>query len=424
MRLVCGPDTFELAGADGALRVVLYGQPIAEGDGSAGEAIMRELRRRRLEASPRAWDFLSLALAVVAADFAGSRDRSPDGWTREVELDVALAEPGFWAGQASPLAEALAFLTTDRWHLRVHEGGLLPVPPRQPARPEEDCVALLSGGLDSLVGAVDLAASGRRPLAVSQTVRGDADKQAAFAGRIGGGLSHLQLNHNVRVPGPQESSQRARSLIFIAFGVLAATTLRRYHDGEAVPLYICENGFIALNPPLTGGRLGSLSTRTAHPAYLARLQQVLDAAGLRVRLENPYRAKTKGEVLRDCANQALLNAEAARSTSCGRFQRFNYRQCGRCVPCQVRRAAFVAWGVRDTTGYVYKPLGKNSRDHAGFDDVRSVAMAVAAVEADGLDAWLGATLYAVPREQRPALKAMVRRGLDELRALHEAYGVA
>lgn len=423
MRLVCGPDTFSLVGDADALRVVLYGQPGAKGSGSAGEAVKQEIRRRRLAASPRAWDFLSLALSVVTADFAGSRDQSPDGWTREFELNVAVADPSFWASQVKPLTEALAFLSTDRWQLCFHKGGLLPVPPRRPALPEEDCVTLLSGGLDSLVGTIDLAAAGLRPYAVSQTVRGDADKQAAFAKRIGGGLNHLQLNHNVRVPGTQESSQRARSLIFIAFGVLAATTLRRYHDGEAVTLYVCENGFIALNPPLTGSRLGSLSTRTAHPEYLTRLQRVLDAAGLKVLIKNPYSAKTKGEMLRECADQTLLETEAVHSTSCGRFQRFKYRQCGRCVPCQVRRAAFMTWGARDTTGYVYEPLGKDDSDYAEFDDVRSVAIALAEVAADGLDAWLGAALSSPLIEDRLALRTMVQHGLDELRALHEAYGV-
>ena len=423
MRLVCGPDTFGLRGADEALRVLLYGQPETKNQGSAGEAVKQEMQRRRLEASPRAWDFLSLALSVVAADFAGLRNRSPDGWTREFELEVAVADPDFWGSQTELLTKALAFLTTDRWQLHFHEGGFVPVSPRRPVRPEENCVTLLSGGLDSLIGALDLVGTGWKHLAVSQTVRGDASKQAAFAKQIGEGLNHLQLNHNAHVPGPQESSQRARSLIFIAFGILAATTLRRYHDGETVPLYVCENGFIALNPPLTGARLGSLSTRTAHPEYLVRLQRLLDTAGLRVILKNPYGAQTKGEMLRSCAEPTLLKALAAHSTSCGRFQRFNYRHCGRCVPCQVRRAAFMAWGIGDTTSYVYEPLGKNDSDHAGFDDVRSVAMALATVAADGLDAWLGASLSSQLIDDRLTLETMVQRGLDELRVLHEAYDV-
>lgn len=126
--------------------------------------------------------------------------------------------------------------------------------------------------------------------------------------------------------------------------MLAATSTQRYLAGETVPLYVCENGFIAINPPLTNARIGSLSTRTAHPEFLGKMQEVLDGAGLRVKIVNPYAEKTKGEMLRECLDQSLLSEEAGASTSCGRFQRFNYTHCGRCVPCQIRRGAFIAWG--------------------------------------------------------------------------------
>jgi 7-cyano-7-deazaguanine synthase in queuosine biosynthesis len=298
-----------------------------------------------------------------------------------------------------------------------------PAPPRKPTRPDEDCIILLSGGLDSLVGAIDLASAGKKPFAISQTVRGDAEKQVNFAKKVGRGLRHLQLNHNAYAPGTEEASQRARSIIFLAYGVLAATTLARHHDGETVPFYVCENGFIAVNPLLTGARIGSLSTRTAHPVFLKQVQQIIDAAGLRVRIENPYQLTTKGEMLALCADQTLLKAEASVSTSCGRFQRFNYRHCGRCVPCQIRRAAFLASGVADTTPYVYEDLGKDDEEHAGFDDVRSAAMALAEVKANGLDGWLGTSLSSALLGDVAPLKALVKRGLDELSILHLAHGV-
>lgn len=423
MKLICAPEHIPVPPAGDALRVILYGQAGHAGQGSAGASAKADILRARLEVAPRAWDLLSLALSVVTADFAGLRERSPDGWTREFELDVAVADPAFWSGQAAALEGALAFLTTDRWRIRFFGGGLQPAPPHLPFRPPEDCVALLSGGLDSLIGVIDLAGQGRRPLALSQTVRGDAEKQVEFARKVGGGLRHLQLNHNAYAPGVEESSQRARSFIFIAFGVLAATTLARYHQGSEVTLYVCENGFIALNPPLTGGRIGSLSTRTAHPEFLQRLQHILQAAGLNVRIENPYQLQTKGEMLQTCRDQALLKAEAATSTSCGRFQRFNYRHCGRCVPCQVRRAAFLSWGQPDITEYVYEALGKNDPDHAGFDDVRSAAMAIAEVKADGLEAWLSAALSAPLIGATGPLRLLIQRGLTEIGALHAAHGI-
>ena len=424
MRVVCGPCQFALPDMGDALRVILYGQARAESQGSAGEAARNKILRKRFQCSPRAWDLLSIALSVVAADFAALRNESPDGWTRELELNIAVADAPFWTRQAGALARALAFLTTDRWTLRFHEGGVQPGRPEKAVRPKEDCVVLLSGGLDSFVGAIDLAAAGRKPFAISQTVRGDAEKQVGFAARIGGGLGHLQLNHNANTPGAREASQRARSLVFVAFGVLGATALQCYHDGDQVPLYVCENGFIAVNPPLTGGRLGSLSTRTAHPEFLGRLQRVLDAADLRVRIVNPYGTKTKGEMLRECADQPLLKAEAVRSTSCGRFQRFNYRHCGRCVPCQVRRAAFLAWGgIPDTTAYVYEHIGRYGADHSGFDDVRSVAVALAAVRDESVESWLGHVLATPLIGDRAQLLSMLERGMAELRTLHERFGV-
>ncbi|MEO3434463.1 Qat anti-phage system QueC-like protein QatC [Inquilinus sp. CAU 1745] len=427
MRLVCAPEDFPFQ-ENGALNVVLYGRPGLVEDGrsaraSAGQAARTDFLRARLEAAPRAWDLLSLALAIVAADLAVWRSQSADGWTREIELTVAVADAAFWNSQATALETALKFLSTDRWRLTFIDGGMQPAPPRDPIRPDQDGVVLLSGGLDSLIGAIDLASSGLNPLAVSNIVRGDGDNQAGFAAAIGGGLSHVALNHNATPPWTKEASQRARSLIFIAFGVLAGTSLAAYHDGGEVPFYVCENGFIAINPPLTGSRLGSLSTRTAHPEFLNRIQDVLDAAGLRIRIKNPYEHSTKGEMLKGCADQTLLKALAVQSVSCGRYRVFNYKHCGRCMPCQIRRAAFHAWGEPDTTFYKFAPLGRNDGDHSNFDDVRSVAMAIAEARSDGFDAWLGSAL-AYPRMGDLApIRALVERGLEELATLHKHYGV-
>jgi Queuosine biosynthesis protein QueC len=170
--------------------------------------------------------------------------------------------------------------------------------------------------------------------------------------------------------------------VFIALAVLAATSLPRHRDGERIPLYLNENGFIAINPPITPARLGSLSTRTAHPAFLADIQKVLDSADLRVDIVNPYLIKTKGQMLNECLDQAALSQLAIASTSCGRYQRHNYRHCGRCIPCQIRRAAFIAWETTDPTDYVFEDLGRQDDDHASFDDIWAVAVALDTVERD------------------------------------------
>jgi hypothetical protein len=424
MKLICAPGDHKFKEAKGVLNVVLYGSADRQRRGSAGAAIKDKLARRRLYPSSRGWDFLSLALAAIAADLAGHRVKSPDGWTRQFELDVAVADPAFWNSQQELIQRLLGFLTTDVWKVSFIGGGYSPKPPRNLVVPDDDCISLLSGGLDSFIGNLDLAAAGRRPFAVSQTVVGDAENQRAFAKMIGGGLRHLQINHNADVPDPETpSSQRARSLIFVAYGVLAATMIKRYRTGDTVTLYVCENGFISINPPLTDMRIGSLSTRTTHPALFGLLRQLFDAAGLRVRMENPYQLKTKGEMLQECADKKLLRAYASQTTSCGRYRIHGHTHCGRCIPCLVRRAAFRAASMKDGTKYVYTDLGRDDDQHAAFDDVRSVAMALAEVEADGIERWLGTALSTTLLGDVAPLQAMVGRGLNELAALLKSHGV-
>jgi 7-cyano-7-deazaguanine synthase in queuosine biosynthesis len=424
MKLLCAPNGYPFPSDDGVLEVILYGKADIQTRGAAGAALKREVLRRKLKVAPRAWDFLSIALSATAADLAGHRSASPDGWTREFDLQISVTEPDFWNSHSALLDKLLGFLTTDRWQVRFLPSGACYQPTGDPVTPEEDCVTLLSGGLDSLVGAIDLVEAGKRPFALSQTVTGDAENQVTFARAIGGGLRHLQVNHNAEVPDSESPpSQRARSLVFLSYGVFAATTLARHHTGENVTLYVCENGFISVNPPLTDGRLGSLSTRTTHPFFMKLLQQLIDATGLLVRFENPYQLKTKGEMLRECANAALLRIHASNSTSCGRFRQFGFTHCGRCVPCLVRRGAFLTSGIPDGTKYKHVDLGRDDEQYAGFDDVRSVAMALAEVEADGLDSWIGTALSTALLGDTDPLRTMVGRGLEELGALFSLYGV-
>jgi hypothetical protein len=256
---------------------------------------------------------------------------------------------------------------------------------------------------------------------VSKLVRGDADRQKTYSRLIC--QDHRIFNDSTKTPRRAESSQRTRSLLFISFGVLAGTSLARYHRKEGATLYLCENGFIAVNPPLTGLRLGSLSTRTAHPFFLAELTRVIEGAGIRVNIENPYRHKTKGEMLKECRDQKTLARLATDSTSCGRFQKFNYNHCGRCIPCQVRRASIHAWGkIEDNTFYVYRKLGINDDQHARFDDVRAIAMATRAAAVD-FDGWLGNALGSPNVPERPALRAMIERGIKELATFHTYLNV-
>jgi len=70
--------------------------------------------------------------------------------------------------------------------------------------------------------------------------------------------------------------------------------------------------------------------------------------------------------------------------------------------------------VPDETEYVYDGLSPDDDEHARSDDVRAAAMAVADVEENGLDEWLGASLSSPLLNDVDTLRDVVARGLTEV----------
>lgn len=72
-----------------------------------------------------------------------------------------------------------------------------------------------------------------------------------------------------------DKKTRGRSFLFFAAGAFAVSGF----DKRFV-LYVPKNGLIALNVPLDPLRLGSFSTRTTHPFYIAKWNEVLKMVGI------------------------------------------------------------------------------------------------------------------------------------------------
>lgn len=383
---------------------------------TVGTGILRDVEMAGICPDVRTWDFATFALAVSAADLAVPRAPSADGWTRVIELSVALVDPEPFARIVPALQEMLRFLTGDFWHLSFDTGGTSAPVSTAPKSFEADCVSLLSGGVDSLVGAIDLTHQARRPLFVSQMAKGDSETQVRYAKKLGAVDRHLQWNHNIRVVHPTERSTRGRSIVFFAFAALGASALAAKH--QPVKVFVPENGFISLNIPLNAGRVGSLSTKTTHPVFLDNLQRAWTALGLQVELVRPYAFKTKGELMAECLDQATLADLIGESTSCGRFGYYNYTHCGRCVPCLVRRASFLSAGLPDTTKkkYHFTKL-KTAGRKKGANDIGAVAAAVLRKETWGVRRLTSGQLSFASPTDRAQYEGVVERGLSELGAL-------
>lgn len=117
-------------------------------------------------------DLLVLAAHVHAADTRISRaEQSQDSWTREIRLVVPVSDPARWGAVAPTLKKALDFLTGDRWVIGfrarpVKFATIAQVVPPSLISPPFDALSLFSGGLDSLIGAIDLLEEGATPLLV------------------------------------------------------------------------------------------------------------------------------------------------------------------------------------------------------------------------------------------------------------------
>lgn len=409
---------------DTLIPIHLYGsRPDQEGRAALGWRIYDELTRVRAPLHPVAFDFLSISLAVIAADTFVSRDDAADGWAREINLVVALDNPGTWVPVLPKLTRALNFLSGDVWSLSFEGGG--DAPPafnRRVSRKIDpracDSACLFSGGLDSAIGALDLRADGGNPFLVSHAYTHDAAKQEAILPRLGTGAVRFgaQASPIGWLDHGNDVQMRTRSFNFLAMGVLMAAALLR-PGVERTTLFVPENGLIALNPPLTRRRIGALSTRTTHPYYLHLIGEVLDQVGLPISLMNPYAHKTKGEMMAECRDQARLATIANGTVSCGKWKRTG-EQCGRCVPCLIRRAAFHRAGMDDATPYQAKGVDLHQffEHDEDPDDLMAMLLAARRLDTMDVDRWIAMTgpMPLVAADRAGRVNA-ARRGMMEVR---------
>lgn len=423
-RIVCSPENLIPQQLEEDTKYFsIYSNPRRENVGYFGSTLIKDVQRAGLRPSENVWDFNTIALAVAAADNSLTRKNSADGWTRQIDLTVHLCNPSIWEPVKLKFEKTLRFLTGDFWSLTFKDEGVNPPRARRQKRFDCDCVSLLSGGVDSLAGAIDLIADNHKPIFVSQVVRGDANTQRDYAARIRPESPHFQWSHKIHPPqGESEGSTRGRSIIFFAFAALASSAIEVQPDSSA-NIYVPENGYISLNIPLNSGRMGSFSTKTTHPVYLNGIQNIWNEVGISLNLIMPYQFKTKGEVLSECKNQQLLKELVFQSVSCGKYRVYKMQHCGRCVPCLVRRAAFQHWGEVDDTSGGYNSEQLERINPGNPDDVGAVANACLVAKQSGIRRLISGNLSFADHQNRGDFEGVFSRGFNEVQELLRGKGV-
>ena len=320
-------------------------------------------------------DVLLLAEMVFLADVGINRNRvSEDGWTRRLHLIVPVYDVSLWSKCAPLVKEMLDFLTGDVWSLEFKERNWTLInKPQESFSVKYSGISLFSGGLDSLVGAVDHLSDSsitNKNLFVSFAGDGSISKKQEdlfnVVSKHYGNAYRLRFQ-NIKPDKSlfsqstgREDTTRSRSFLFIALTALAGSG---FHN--KIDVLIPENGIMSLNVPLTTMRLGALSTRTTHPFYIELWNNLFAELGFAITLKNPYWNKTKGEMLKECKDVKFLQSILSISSSCAHpasarwsGKKKKEHHCGYCVPCIIRRSAIYFAFTEDPTKYTYEFLSE------------------------------------------------------------------
>jgi 7-cyano-7-deazaguanine synthase in queuosine biosynthesis len=326
------------------------------------DSVMTSLNEETPTMSNAMYDFLHLALAVYTIDQTVSRQVNGfQGWSRHFKVYFPVNDLETWQAVGTLLELYISFLSGDKWEFVFRENEeIRRSTPRILQTPQNFTkVSLLSGGLDSFIGAVDQLSRRDKTMFVSHYKTGTESSTQekiveALRAKFGDDnfvsrRFYVQPIQN-HTSAQKENTSRARSLLFIALGLTVANDL-----GPEIPLILPENGLISLNVPLTKTRLSSHSTRTTHPFFIDGLSRITQMLSISNPIINLYRFKTKGEMMRECADPEFLQQVTKETISCSHPEQSRYAgmppglNCGYCVPCIIRQAAEWRFGEITTT---------------------------------------------------------------------------
>lgn len=353
------------------------------------------LESEKIYPSEMAFDLMALALLVYIADTRISREKhAQDSWTREIFIELPVVKPELWKGKKQTIERMLKFLTGDIWEVRFLTRRITFSQTDKEKSGAYESISLFSGGMDSLISTINQMERGHNTLLAAHAAEGLVKKsQTDIISKLDEhypDIKHTLIDlwtsipRDIIVEGGEDNTTRSRSFLFISYAVFIASG-----TDNLKKLIIPENGLIAINVPMDSMRVGSHSTRTTHPFYLKRWNELLNDLNFNLEVKNSYCNKTKGEMAAECLNKAVLYELIPYSMSCSSPSKIRYKSapsqhCGYCLPCLIRRAAMYRAFRQDPTIYYEKQLGPlvADRNHERGVQIRSLQFAVQRVKDD------------------------------------------
>lgn len=358
--------------------------------------INRILSQYKLSPSERISDFMNLSLAVYGSDQIISRKRYGFyNWSRHIKLYIPVIDEELWENNKENIEQLLSFLSGDKWEVIFRSRNSY-FNETLGVKPNIENVCLFSGGLDSFVGGINALEEYKDTILVSHHKGGNSGEktiQSQLAKALKEEFELKDITHFSFFVQPQqknnsygkEPSQRARSILFIALGLLVANSY-----GDKTTLLMPENGLISLNIPLTKTRLGSYSTKTTHPKLVYNINTLLNNLGVENKVLNPYGFVTKGEMLRNCKRTDILKKYASKTLSCAKAGYYKQwygaeeEHCGFCTPCIIRRSAMKKADLENDDTQYYLDIKSNppSPKKPRGRDLRALKIGVERINAE------------------------------------------
>jgi 7-cyano-7-deazaguanine synthase in queuosine biosynthesis len=301
------------------------------------------------------YDFFFISASVYGIDrFVERKNNSVDGWSREISVSFPVHNLILWNSCKGDLEKLLSFLTGDYWAISFRQE--VSTLPKETLKSNYagvfEQVNLFSGGLDSLIGAIDF-------------LKQNPTKKILFASQYDSQMHGPKGDQNKLIPKLQslyplqfefipsvevflkesklrrETTFRSRSILFIGLALVAANATKTRK------IIVPENGTVSLNYPLSSSRRSSCSTRTTHPFVIETVSSIWKKLLINTEIENPYEFKTKGEMVSESKDKENLLNLIEESNSCGkRGHRAHWEDgkkdashCGVCMPCVYRQAS-------------------------------------------------------------------------------------
>lgn len=306
-------------------------------------------------------DLLEIAGYVFAADRKTYRGKSDDleyhSWSRVFNFHIKVRDLDFWNRKEIQelLENALVFMSGDHsYKFNFYQAeedfptSIFDNEKFEVQTPEKLKVALYSGGIDSLAGAIEALEttdseiclvshqSGQPGTIMTQRVIFEQLK-SLYSDRCNHYKFHCGL-HGIK---SKDETQRTRSFLYCSTAFAIAKTYKQDC------IYVYENGITSLNFSETQDLMNARSSRTTHPQTLSRLEELFKAiAEEDFHIHNPFLFKTKTEVAEVIKTHSKLDVfDTSVSCSVTRNKERGNTHCGKCSQCIDRRFAVYAAGI-------------------------------------------------------------------------------